>query len=98
MKQAYMVEFELPDNLSPSFLELIPKQRAAVNQMLTDGTIKSYSLSLDRTKLWAIFVAESEFDVMEAVASLPLSDFMVPSISELMFHNASEVVMQFSLN
>lgn len=98
MKRAYMVEFDLPDTFNEEFLALIPKQRAAVNQLLIDGKLKSYSLAMDRSKLWAVAVANSEFEVMELLALLPLSDFMTPTISELMFYNASEVMLQFSLN
>ena len=98
MKKAYMVEFSLPDTFDEEFLELIPKQRATVNQMLIDGQLKSYSLSMDRSRLWAVVIGTSEFEVMEILAQLPLSDYMTPSISELMFYNASEVMLQFSLN
>jgi muconolactone delta-isomerase len=66
--------------------------------MLAEGKIKSYSLSLDRSKLWSIFVAKSEFEVMELIAQFPLSDWMQPNIQELMFHNSSDMVMQLSLN
>lgn len=98
MKKAFMVEFDLPENLTEEFLALIPKQRYVINTMLVEGSIKSYSLSIDRSKLWAVMLAESEFDVMENIAQMPLSNHMTPHISELMFHNAADSVMQFSLN
>lgn len=98
MKKAFMVEFDLPENLTEEFLALIPKQRYVINTMLVEGSIKSYSLSIDRSKLWAVMLAESEFDVMENIAQMPLSNYMIPRISELMFHNAADSVMQFSLN
>ena len=93
-----MVEFDLPDPFPIEFVQRIPQQRNMVNYMLAEGKIKSYSLSLDRTKLWSVFVAESEFEVMELIAQFPLSDWMRPSIQELMFHNSSDMVLQFSLN
>lgn len=98
MKKAFMVEFGLPETFNEDFMALIPRQRAAVNQMLIDGKLKSYSLSMDRARLWAVVVAASEFEAMEILARLPLSDYMTPEISELMFYNASEVMLQFSLN
>ncbi|NJL75325.1 MAG: hypothetical protein HC892_10120 [Saprospiraceae bacterium] len=97
MKQ-FMVEFDLPDPFPIEFVQRIPQQRNMVNYMLAEGKIKSYSLSLDRSKLWSIFVAESEFEVMELIAQFPLSDWMRPNIQELMFHNSSDMVLQFSLN
>jgi len=93
-----MVEFELPEEMTEEFLSLIPHQRKVINQMLMQGKIKSYSLANDRSKLWAVIVAESEFEVMDIIAGWPLGDYMIPEISDLMFHNASEMVMQFSLN
>ncbi|WP_367391768.1 muconolactone Delta-isomerase family protein [Lewinella sp. LCG006] len=98
MKNAYMVEFELPEEFTEEFMALIPRQRFMINQMLADGIIQNYSLSLDRSRLWAVMVAESEFALMEEIERMPLIDYMVPDISQLMFHNSSMEVMQFSLN
>ena len=79
-------------------MALIPRQRYVVNTMLVEGRLKSYSLSMDRRKLWAVVLADSEFDALEIIALMPLSDYMTPNISELMFHNAGDSVMHFSLN
>ncbi len=98
MKRAFMIEFELPETFNDEFLELIPSQRDMVNQMLIEGKLKSYSLSMDRSRVWAVASADSEFEAMEIIAQLPLSMFMTPMIHELMFYNASEVMLQFSLN
>ncbi|MCB0572606.1 MAG: hypothetical protein KDC66_22720 [Phaeodactylibacter sp.] len=93
-----MVEFELPDTFSEEFMALIPRQRYVVNTMLAEGRLKSYSLSMDRSRLWVVLLAESEFEALETIAQMPLSDLMEPSISELMFHNSADAVMHFSLN
>lgn len=93
-----MIEFELPEIMDEEFMALIPKQRFVINQMLAEGTIKSYSLAMDRSRLWVILAANSEFEAMELVTTFPLSDFMTPSLSELMFHNSADMLMQFSLN
>lgn len=98
MQNAYMVEFELPEEFTEEFMALIPKQRYVINQMMVEGVIQNYSLSLDRSKLWVVMSAETEFDVMEEMARMPLIDYMVPEVSQLMFHNSSMEVMQFSLN
>lgn len=98
MKKAFMVEFDLPETFTEEFLALIPRQRYVINTMLAQGAIRSYSLAMDRSKLWAVMLAESEFDVMENIAQMPLSGYMTPHISELLFHNAADSVMQFSLN
>ena len=98
MRKSFMIEFELPTVFGEEFLALIPQQRYMVNQMMAEGTIRNYSLSIDRSRLWMILNAESEFEVMEILTELPLSNHMIPDISELMFHNSGETVMQFSLN
>lgn len=93
-----MVEFELPDTIDEKLIALVPKQREVVNQMLAKGKIKTYSLSMDRSMLWAIFVADSEFDVLELIAEFPIADYVTPYITELMFTNTENQVLQFSLN
>lgn len=98
MKSIYMVEFELPDIFTEEFMALIPRQRFVINQMMAEGTMQNYSLSLDRSKLWAIMTADSEIALMEDLARMPLIDYMVPHISQLLFHNTPMEVMQFSLN
>ncbi len=98
MKKTFMIEFDLPAAFTEEFMALIPRQRYVINTMLAEGVIKSYSLAMDRSKLWAVMLAESEFEVMESISRMPLSNYMTPHISELMFHNAADAVMQFSLN
>ncbi|MEM6377925.1 MAG: muconolactone Delta-isomerase family protein [Bacteroidota bacterium] len=98
MKRSYMIEFELPDTLTEEFLALIPRQRYAVNELLVEGTIRSYALALDRSTIWAVIEAESEFEVLEIISQLPLSDYMHPHVSELFFHNTPEIIHNFSLN
>lgn len=98
MKHTYMIEFELPEVMTEEFMALIPQQRYVINQMLAEGTIKSYSLSMDRSRLWVVMSAVSEFEAMEMVDTFPLRDFMTPHFCELMFHNTADMLMQFSLN
>jgi muconolactone delta-isomerase len=98
MKKTFMITFELPQTIDETFMALIPQQRYIINNMLVEGKLKSYSLSMDRSQLWAVAIADSEFDVMELIAQMPLIDYMTPQITELMFHNSAERVLQFSLN
>ena len=98
MKNAYMVEFDLPEEFSEDFMALVPKQRYIINQMLVEGVVQNYSLSTDHSKLWTVMVSETEFELMEQIARFPLIDYMTPRISQLMFHNSAMEVMQFSLN
>lgn len=98
MGKTFMIEFELPQQLTEEFLALIPQQRYVVNQLLAQGKLRSYALAMDRSRLWAIVSAESEFEALELISQMPLTEFTVPLVSELMFHNATDLIMQFSLN
>lgn len=98
MVKLFMVEFQLPRALTEDFIRLIPRQREFVTFLLAEGKLKSYSLSMDRSRLWAVFSAPNEFEVLELIARFPLADYMKPNIMELAFHNAQDMVLQFSMN
>lgn len=89
----YIVEFELPETFTEQFVSLIPEQRAQVNKLMRSGRLTNYALSLDRKKLWAFFIGNSEGDVMDLISTFPLISYMKPTIHELMFHE--NVTMQF---
>lgn len=93
-----MVEFELPEDFDDEFIALIPSQRLHIDELLALGKIRSYALSRDRSVLWVVVEAHSEFEVMEMIANMPLASYMQPFVSELMFYHTSEKLMQFSLN
>jgi muconolactone delta-isomerase len=95
----YMVDFTMPTELPEDFVSRIPQQRAAVNRLLSEGKILNYALSLENSKLWAVFSAQSESDLMEMVHRLPLTRFMKVRVSELTFYNAyNAFVPAFSVN
>jgi muconolactone delta-isomerase len=81
------------------FIELIPEQRYVIDQMLNDGKLSSYTLTMDRSKLWCIANADSEMEVTEIIHQFPLIDYMSFEIEEIMFHNQRMLqVPAFSLN
>ncbi len=95
----FMIEFDLPATMSEEFASKIPLQRLKVNEMMEDGRLVSYALSIDRQKLWCIVKSETEFDAMEIIAEFPLIDYMKPTITELMFNNVVSMrIPLFSLN
>jgi muconolactone delta-isomerase len=85
----YMVDFTLPTDLPEEFVSNIPRQRAAVHRLLGEGKILNYALSLENSKLWVVFAAGSEAELMEMVHRLPLTRYMKVHISELTFYNTS---------
>jgi hypothetical protein len=90
----YMVEVQLPVYMSDAFIALIPRQRALINKWLQQGVVTSYSLALDRSKLWVTFNVNSEEEVRLRLEQFPVAPFVDYTIFELAF---SEVV-DFSIN
>ena len=96
----YMVDFKMPDMLSEDFIALIPIQRNIINGYFHSGVMVNYALSLEHSKIWAIFRANSEIEVLQLVADLPLTPLMDSvEISSLTFYNAPQsVTAEFSYN
>lgn len=94
----FMVDFTLPEELSGEFMELIPFQRAVVNRYLSEGSLVNYALALEQAKLWAVFKANSEMEVLEMLADFPLTPFMQIEINELTSFHTAESTPAFSLN
>ena len=82
-RQQFMVDFSLPNELCEEFFDLIPYQRAVINKYFCEGKLLNYSLSIENAKLWAIFNAGSEMEVMEMIVDFPLTKFMTVQISTL---------------
>lgn len=99
MTNQYLIELQLPGVLTPDFANLIPAQRATVNRLLQNGDIRSYSLALDRSKLWVVMIGKTADDVLALLDSFPIIDFCETSISELMFHDmATHELPRMSMN
>jgi muconolactone delta-isomerase len=95
----FMVEIQFPAVITEDFAKKIPAQRQKVNELMEQGTLMSYALTSDRSKLWCVVKAESEVEVMTIVSDFPLIDYMSPTISELMFNNMVALRLPlFSLN
>lgn len=95
----YMIEIDLPTELSPDFLSLVPAQRTLMNDLMEKRKILNYSLSSDRRKMWVIALAFSEDQVINILSEFPLLSFMDIQIHELAFYETAEQIMfEFSLN
>ena len=84
----FIADIDLITPYSEDFMSLIPFQREKIDGMMGEGVIVSYSLSLDRSKLWITFIANSEEEVYELIATFTLIQFMEPTVYELAFHNS----------
>ena len=94
-----MVDIELPGTITDEFAALIPFQRSRINDLMSEGKISSYSLSMDRARLWVIVNAASVDEVHGVIGSFPIFSYIKFEIRELMFHNSIRLLHpQFSLN
>jgi hypothetical protein len=96
-ERVYMVEFEIPV-LTQEMMALLPRQRMVINEYMLNKKISTFSLAIDRSRLWAIFAVESEQELIELVNDLPMTPFMKYIYTELMFHNMLQIVPNYSLN
>lgn len=83
----YKAEIELIDSFSKDFSKHIPEQRKRVNELMNSGSIVSYALAIDRSKVWVVFEAKSLEHVYDLLRSFPLYDFMKPDVFELAFYD-----------
>lgn len=89
----FFVDFRIPQPLTQEFVSLIPAHRARVNELMSQGKILSYSLAMDRSRVWAVVQAASVEDAESIADSLPLSPYMHWDVHELMFHNSVQLAL-----
>jgi len=95
----FMVDCTLPEEIPAEFHDLIPYQRLAVERFLSEGKLVNYVFSEDRGKLWAIFNADSEMEVLEFLVHFPLMEFMKVEIAVISTYQTTEhPAPNFSLN
>jgi len=94
----YIVEFDILDPYDPVLYAGIPDQRQVVNDLFTSGKLVTYTLTMDRSKLWAIFVVSAESELINLIDRLPLSQYMDYQYKELMFHQSIRLLPTMSLN
>ena len=72
MIRHFMVNFHIPDPMPDELIERIPDHRNHINNLLAAGKIVSYTLSMDRTNLWAIFQSDSIYDLEQSIETLTI--------------------------
>jgi hypothetical protein len=94
-----MVETRVPPEPNTEFFSLIPMQQRKIAELMAQKKILSYTLSIDRLKLWIIMNAESESDARQTLAEQPMDKYFDYHFHELMFHEmANTVFPAVSLN
>lgn len=98
MKQLYMIEFELPEILAHDFENLLIAQQQQIEELQGKGQVQTYFSCRKQSKLWMVAIAESEFEVLALIEQLPLSNVMIPSITELMQKQSATKMLVAALN
>lgn len=95
----FKAEIELENSFSNEFTQLIPLQRKKVDELMNNGSIVSYALSIDRSKLWVVFEAKTIAHVFKLIKSFPLYAYMKADVHELAFYDSIHAGFPFpSLN
>ncbi len=94
----YMVEFILPESFTVEMSAIIPAQRKKVDTYFYNGKLLSYTLAEDRSKLWAIFICQSEAELLNLIEKLPMTQFFDYNYHEVLFHEMVSHFPSFSLN
>jgi muconolactone delta-isomerase len=95
----FMVDITLPSELDEDFIALVPAQRALSMQMLRERKLLSYSLSMDRSRLWIIAEGRSEADVERLLRKMPLFGYFQFEINPLAFSESPvRMLPELSLN
>lgn len=93
----FQVYSKLPE-LTERMISRIPEHRQKIDRLMALGRVVSYSVSNDRDALWMTIYAANEMAVMDLIADLPLSEFLNPEITPLMFHLTPDLVSTPSWN
>ena len=83
----YMFTITVPEFKDNEFLALIPSQREHIDALIGKGTVSTYALSADHTKLWVTVNAESIDEAKHIIDAFPLRKFMAVEVTELAFSN-----------
>jgi muconolactone delta-isomerase len=95
----YLVTAYLPTLFDGEAASLSGEQLAYARRLMEEGTITSYSLSLDRKMFWLTLLAHSTGEAEQALNKLPMFGRMRHEIVELLYHAAHiPALTRFSLN
>lgn len=94
-----MVTLTFPDLFSQEFMRLIPQQRTLIVKLLTDGTLASFSFSMERSHAWMVVNTETVSGVEDLLETFPMYDHFEYDIAELAMYDVQHLGMpQVMLN
>ena len=93
-----MVEIKFSSDFTPEFMSLVPEQRAYANEAMQKNIISSYTLCLERGKLWTIINKDTEEKVAKEIEKFPMADYFTYDMFALTFNNQVMALPHISLN
>ena len=97
MQKQFMVEIDLADIAAIQNKDL-NIQKEQIERLLNQGLIDSYAQSQNHQKIWITLQLDYEFQVLNLLQTMHLSDFMIPSILSLSFSKSNQVFSSSVLN
>lgn len=95
----FLIDVELPSELTEEMISIIPEQRKRVDKLMDEGVISTYTLALDRSKLWIVLYATDSDEASDIVDALPLGYYFDYEVFPLAFHNSvANLIPSISLN
>ena len=94
----YMVELDVPKPFPEKLMIMLPPQRDSIDSLFSSGKLLSYTVAADKSKVWAVMMAESESELLSYIDELPLTPYMDFDYCELMFYNTVHFMPAMSLN
>jgi hypothetical protein len=89
----FLVHITLPETFTRKFYDLIPKQRAIINELIEKRIVLSYSMDMERQRVWVFIEAANEEAVMDILSTFPIIKSVKVSLHELAFHQAAPSVL-----
>jgi hypothetical protein len=77
------IQFEMDDD----FMSLIPAHREYVNNLIEEGVIDQYVVSMESQQVWITFTAESKKEVETHLSKSPIYSYWTYDIDELYLYD-----------
>lgn len=78
------IHFEMDD----AFMSHVPKHREYINQLIDNGTLDYYSVSMETQRCWMIINAHSKKEVQDHLQKTPLRKYWTIEIDELYVYDS----------
>ena len=78
------IHFEMDDE----FMSLVPKHREYINELIDNGTMDYYSVSMETQRCWMIINAHSKSEVSEYLDKTPLHKYWTIEVDELFVYDS----------